>query len=80
MAIASLTGWKPVPLNHLAKKGRRENRDAGSLFDLIRGGAKEAETKTGKGGLLARFLDQDDDGDFDFSDAIQLGMSLFNKK
>ncbi len=69
----------PLVINHLSKQGKKENREGSSLFEMIRDGGKDAETKSGSGGLMAQFFDQDNDGDFDLSDVAKIGMGFFKK-
>ncbi len=70
----------PLVLGALAKKSKSENMDAGGLAGMLRGERKTIENQA-SGGLLAGLLDQDGDGDFDFSDVMKLGMSrLFGRK
>lgn len=52
----------------------------GDLSDVLRRNKTSIEQKSG-GSLIGRMLDQDGDGDFDFADMVQFGMSLlFPKK
>ncbi len=70
----------PLVMGALAKKSKAENMDAGGLAGMLRGERKSIENQA-SGGLLAGLLDQDGDGDFDFSDIMKLGMSrLFGRK
>lgn len=77
--IASLLAMlAPVLMGALAKKSG--GMDLGGLTSMLRSEKKSMENQA-TGGLLAGLLDQDGDGDFDFADIMQLGMSrLFGRK
>ncbi len=79
--VGSLMGMlAPLVMGALARKTKTENMDAGGLAGMLRGERKSIENQA-SGGLLAGLLDQDGDGDFDFSDIMKLGMSrLFGRK
>lgn len=69
----------PLVLGTIGKKARSGGLDMGGLAGMLRGEKKEIEQQA-SGGLLSGLLDQDGDGDFDFSDVMKLGMSrLFGK-
>lgn len=69
----------PLVIGTIGKKARSGGLDMGGLAGMLRGEKKEIEQQA-TGGLLAGLLDQDGDGDFDFSDVMQLGMKrLFGK-
>jgi hypothetical protein len=69
----------PLVMGALARKAKTENMDAGGLAGMLRGERKSMENQA-SGGLLAGLLDQDGDGDFDFSDIMKLGTSYFGRK
>lgn len=70
----------PLVMGALARKSKTENMDAGGLAGMLRGERKSIENQA-TGGFLAGLLDQDGDGDFDFSDIMKIGMSrLFGRK
>ncbi len=69
----------PLVIGTIGKKARSGGLDMGGLAGMLRGEKKEIE-QNATGGLLAGLLDQDGDGDFDFSDVMKLGMKqLFGK-
>lgn len=47
--------------------------DTNDVRDILRGERSRVESRQG-GGVLGSLLDQDGDGDFDFSDILKLGM------
>lgn len=68
----------PMVLGALGKKQKSEGFDASSLMGFL-GGEKEAVEKQ-SGSWLGRLLDQDGDGDFDFSDIATFVMTkLFRR-
>ncbi|MCA9191688.1 MAG: DUF937 domain-containing protein [Planctomycetales bacterium] len=72
--VATLLGiLGPLLMGAVAKKSKSQNMDAGGLTEMLRGEKKHIENQA-TGGLLAGLLDQDGDGDFDFSDILKLGM------
>ena len=76
--VGSLLGMlAPMVMGAIGKKS--SNLDAGGLAGMLRS-EKDSMEKQASGGLLAGLLDQDGDGDFDFSDVMQIGMKrLFGK-
>ena len=68
----------PFVLSQLTKRGKQSG--GGSVFDLIRGGRREADEESRGGSLVGRLLDQDGDQDFDLNDVMKLGMGLFGGK
>lgn len=69
----------PLVIGAVGKKARSGSMDLGGLAGMLQGEKKEIENQA-SGGLLAGLLDQDGDGDFDFSDVMKIGMSrLFGK-
>ena len=75
--VTSLMGMlAPLVMGAVGKKKRSEGMDLGGLAGMLRG-EKETMEKQATGGLLAGLLDQDGDGDFDFSDVMKLGMKRF---
>lgn len=75
--VASLLSMlAPMVMGAVGKKKREGNGDLGGMLR----GEKETIEKQATGGLLAGLLDQDGDGDFDFSDVMKLGMKkLFGR-
>ena len=74
----------PLIMSYMAKKafsGGGKQSGSGSIFDIIKGAGQEAEeeSKQKSGGMVGRFLDQDGDGDFDFSDIAKVGLGLFKR-
>ncbi len=78
--LGSLLGMlAPLVMGGLAKRKRSDNLDVGGLAGMLRSEKKDMENQA-SGGLLAGLLDQDGDGDFDFSDVMKLGMKrLFGR-
>lgn len=78
--VTSLLGMlAPLVMGAIGKKKKTENMDLGGLSGMLRGERENIE-KQASGGLLAGLLDQDGDGDFDFSDIMKLGMKrIFNR-
>ena len=72
--VTSLLGMlAPMVMGAIGKKKRTENMDRGGLGGMLRKERDDIENQA-SGGLLAGLLDQDGDGDFDFSDVMKLGM------
>lgn len=73
----------PIVIGMVAKQAMAKKMDPGGLTGYLRN-EKESMTKASPQGasLIGRLLDQDGDGDFDLSDALNLGMNLLfgNKK
>ncbi|MFN3193307.1 MAG: DUF937 domain-containing protein [Aureliella sp.] len=78
--VGSLLGMlAPLVMGAIGKRKQSDNMDLGGLSGMLRGERENIENQS-KGGLLAGLLDQDGDGDFDFSDVMQMGMKrLFNR-
>ncbi len=67
----------PMVLGAIGNKAKSGGgMDLGGLAGMLRG-EKETMEKQATGGLLSGLLDQDGDGDFDFSDVMKLGMNKF---
>lgn len=72
--VGSLMGMlAPLVMGAIGKKKRTENMDQSGLGGMLREERTHMEQQA-SGGLLAGLLDQDGDGDFDFSDVMKLGM------
>lgn len=72
--VSSLLGMlAPLVMGAIGKRKKTEDMDRGGLGGMLRGERENME-KQASGGLLAGLLDQDGDGDFDFSDIMKLGM------
>lgn len=75
--VSSLMGMlAPMVMGAIGKKKRDDGMDRGGLGGMLKGERKQIEQQA-SGGLLAGLLDQDGDGDFDFSDVMQIGMKRF---
>ena len=75
----------PLVISYLGKKalkGGSSQAGGGSVFDIIKSAGQEAEEESGRksGGMIGRLLDQDGDGDFDFSDVAKLGLGFLRRK
>lgn len=66
----------PMVMGAIGKKKRDDGMDRGGLGGMLKGERKQIEQQA-SGGLLAGLLDQDGEGDFDFSDVMQIGMKRF---
>ncbi|MFK7736060.1 MAG: DUF937 domain-containing protein [Pirellulaceae bacterium] len=72
--VTSLLGMlAPLVMGAIGKKKQSAGMDLGGLSGMLRGERENIENQS-KGGLLAGLLDQDGDGDFDFSDIMKMGM------
>lgn len=72
--VTSLLGMlAPLVMGAIGKKKSSDGLDTGGLGGMLRNERQDIE-KTASGGLLAGLLDQDGDGDFDFSDVMKMGM------
>ncbi|MEM7558309.1 MAG: DUF937 domain-containing protein [Planctomycetota bacterium] len=75
--VSSLMGMlAPMVMGAIGKKKRDDGMDRGGLGGMLKGERQQIEQQA-SGGLLAGLLDQDGDGDFDFSDVMQIGMKRF---
>ena len=75
--VSSLMGMlAPMVMGAIGKKKRDDGMDRGGLSGMLKGERQHIEQQA-SGGLLAGLLDQDGDGDFDFSDVMQIGMKRF---
>ena len=75
--VSSLMGMlAPMVMGAIGKKKRDDGMDRGRLSGMLKGERQQIEQQA-SGGLLAGLLDQDGDGDFDFSDVMQIGMKRF---
>lgn len=72
----------PMVLGAIGSRQRQQGLDPGGLSGLLKKERTQMEKQTSAGGgLIGRMLDQDGDGDFDFSDIMKLGMNfLFRRK
>lgn len=64
----------PLVLGAIMKKSKAS--DEKDVSEMLRSEKTSMENKA-SGGLLAGLFDQDNDGDFDFQDIVQLGMKRF---
>ena len=64
----------------VGKQQRQQGLSAGGLSDLLRKESDQIEKESPGGGLMARMLDQDGDGDFDMSDMMKVGMKFLSRK
>lgn len=70
----------PLVMGFLSRMKREQPAGSGDVASSLRKERTQMQNQAG-GGLLAGMLDQDGDGDFDFSDMVKLGMkSLFKRK
>jgi len=69
----------PLLMGAITKKSSGGGFDAGSLLNMVQGERQSVEQSSNGGSFIGRLLDQDGDGDFDFSDAAKMGMSYFGK-
>ena len=67
----------PLLMGAISKQRNADGLDRASLVNLLRNDSEKIEKSHSKPGLIARFLDQDGDGDFDFADITQFVMKLF---
>ena len=75
--VSSLMGMlAPMVMGAIGKKKRDDGMDRGGLGGMLKGERQQIEQQASCG-LLAGLLDQDGDGDFDFSDVMQIGMKRF---
>ena len=71
----------PIVLSVLRSRAASASRSSGGQIDsndvrdMLRGERSRMESRQG-GGILGSLLDQDGDGDFDFSDIVKLGLSF----
>ncbi len=79
--IASLLAMlAPLVIGALGRRQKEQNAGPKDLTDMLRKERTNMQNQAG-GGLLAGLLDQDGDGDFDFSDMVKLGIkTLFRKR
>lgn len=70
----------PMVLAALAKQVTTKKVGEEQLPGYLEDETKQLEVKEKKFSLLGKFLDQDGDGDFDFSDITKLGVGLLFKR
>lgn len=70
----------PMVLGAIGKKVLGSGKGSGGLTDFLNQESTAIESKSSKSGFLGRLLDQDGDGDFDFSDIAKLGMGMLFKR
>ena len=78
--IASLLAMlAPLVLGVLGRRTKEQNASPTDLTNMLRKERTQMQNQAG-GGLLAGLLDQDGDGDFDFSDMLKFGMKTIFRK
>ncbi len=72
----------PLVMGALMKKAGGSSGgglDMGSLVNMMQGERQEIERDTQQSSMIGRLVDQDGDGDFDFSDMAKIGMGYLGK-
>ena len=78
--IASLLAMlAPLVMGVLGRRQREQKASPTDLTDMLRKERTQMQNQAG-GGLLAGFLDQDGDGDFDMSDMLKFGMKAIFRR
>ena len=70
----------PLVMGAVGKRSREQKMDRGKLTDFLRqerDSFQQAEPK--QASIFGRMMDQDGDGDFDASDMMRLGTSMFGR-
>lgn len=70
----------PMVMAAVAKQVASRKLDSGQLGGYLEQEKQQLEVKEKKFSLLGKFMDQDGDGDFDFSDVAKLGAGMLFKR